>query len=101
MWAEEEAIYVILITISMDVMRFLDSLLVRKLSKGHFLKDIENSFQEVTHIGLEPHQFFLTSTNTVTRDVESFGQNGPWQAGCLSYGQNFFVKFAQTYDEQI
>ena len=23
-----------------------------------FLKDIENSFHEVTHLGLEPHQFF-------------------------------------------
>ena len=26
--------------------------------KTPFLKDIENSFLQVTHIGLEPHQFF-------------------------------------------
>ena len=43
-----------------------------KILKCHFLKDIENSFHEVTHIGLEPHQFFSfqnISTNTVARDV--------------------------------
>ena len=61
-----------------------------KISKHHFLKDIENSFHEVTHIGLEPHQFFSfknISTNTVARDIQSFGWNGPWLAGWLSYSQ--------------
>ena len=38
---------------------YLDTLLVRKISKRHFLKDIENSFQEVTQIGPEPPHFFL------------------------------------------
>ena len=44
--------------------------------KTPFLQDIENSFHEVTHIGLEPHQFFSfqnISTNTVARDVQSLG----------------------------
>ena len=30
---------------------YLDTLLVRKISKRHFLKGIENSFQDVTQIG--------------------------------------------------
>ena len=75
-----------------------------RISKCHFFKDIANSFHEVTHIGLEPHQFFSfwnISTNTVARDIQSFGRNGLWLAGCLSYGQNFVVKFAQTHDEQM
>ena len=37
----------------------VDPLLVRKISKRHFLKDIEKSFQEVTLMGPEPHHFFL------------------------------------------
>ena len=38
---------------------YLDTLLVRKISKRHFLKDIKNSFQEVTQIDPEPRHFFL------------------------------------------
>ena len=38
---------------------YLDTLLVRKISKRRFLKDIENSFQEVTQIGPEPPHFFF------------------------------------------
>ena len=59
---------------------YLDTLLVRKISKRHFLKDIENSFQEVTQIGPEPHHFFSfsnISTNRVARDFQNFGRNGP------------------------
>ena len=59
---------------------YLDTLLVRKISKRHFLKDIENSFQEVTQIGLEPRHFFSfsnISTNRVARDFQNFGRNGP------------------------
>ena len=37
----------------------------------------------------------------VARGVQSFGRNGPWWAGCLKYGQNFFLKFTQTCDEQM
>ena len=37
----------------------------------------------------------------VARGIQSFGQNGPWLAGWLSFGQIFFVKFAQTCDEQM
>ena len=75
-----------------------------KNSKTPFFKGIENSFHEFTHIGLEPHQifsFYNISTNTVARDIESFGRNRPWLAGWLSFGQIFFVKFAQTCDEQM
>ena len=52
--------------------------------KTPILKYIENYFHEVTHLVLEPHQNFLfqnISTNTVTRDVQSFGRNGPLLAG--------------------
>ena len=62
----------------------VDPLLVQKISKRHFLRDIEKSFQEVTSIGLEPRHFFSfenISTNTVARGVQSFGQNGQWLAG--------------------
>ena len=38
----------------MDIVK-ADLLLVGKISKLHFLKDIEKSFQEVTPIGPEPH----------------------------------------------
>ena len=34
-------------------------MLVRKILKRHFLRDIEKSFQEVTPMGPEPHHFFL------------------------------------------
>ena len=39
----------------------LDILLVPKISKRHFFRDISNSCQWVTQMGLEPHQknFFL------------------------------------------
>ena len=37
----------------------VDLLLVRKISKRHFLRDIEKSFQEDTPMGPEPHHFFL------------------------------------------
>ena len=40
-----------------DVVK-VDLLLVRKISKHHFSRDIEKSFQEVTLIGPEPHHFF-------------------------------------------
>ena len=42
----------------MDIKK-VDALARQKISKCHFLKDIENSFHEVTHIGLEPHQFIF------------------------------------------
>ena len=63
----------------MDIVK-VDLLLVQKFSKRHFLRDIEKSFQEVTPISLEPHDLFSfenISTNTVTKGVQSFGQNGP------------------------
>ena len=35
-----------------------DAWLVQKITKHHILRDIENSFNEGSHVGLEPHQFF-------------------------------------------
>ena len=93
-----------IVLVSMNHWSYLDGRLVPKISKRHFFRDIQNSFHEVTHIGLEPHQIFSfwnISTNMVARGVQSFGRNGPWWAGCLKYGQNFLIKFAQTCDEQM
>ena len=62
----------------------VDPLLVPKILKRHFLRDIEKSFQEVAPIGPEPHHFFPfqnISTNTVARDIQSFARIGPWLAG--------------------
>ena len=42
----------------MDIVK-VDTSAWWKISKRHFFEDIENSFQEVTHIGLEPRQFFF------------------------------------------
>ena len=42
---------------AVDIVK-VDLLLVRKISKRHFLRDIGKSFQEVTPMGPEPHQFF-------------------------------------------
>ena len=86
-----------------DIVR-VDALARQKNPKRHFFRAIGNSFHEVTWIGLEPHQIFSfcnISTNMVARGVQSFGRNGPWWAGCLKYGQKFFLKFTQTCDEQM
>ena len=87
----------------MDILK-VDALAKQKNSKRHFLRDISKSFQEVTPMGPEPRQFFSfsnISTNVVARGIQSFGRNGPWLAGWLSNGQNFFLKFAKTWDEQM
>ena len=47
---------------SLDIMK-VDLLLIQKISKCHFLRDIEKSFQEVTPMSLEPHLFFLFKTS--------------------------------------
>ena len=57
----------------------LDTLLVPKISKRHFFRDIQNSSYGVADIGLEPHQkkiFKNISTNMVARGVGSFGTLG-------------------------
>ena len=61
------------VTLCVDIMK-VDTLVCQKISKSHFLKDIENFLHEVTHIGPEPAQFFSfldILTNTVTKDVQS------------------------------
>ena len=58
---------------------YLDGRLVPKISKRHFFKDIQNSFNGVADIGLEPHQkifFENVSTNMVARGIGSFGPLG-------------------------
>ena len=42
----------------MDIVK-VDLLTFQKISKRHFLRDIEKPFQEVTPIGPEPNQFFF------------------------------------------
>ena len=42
----------------MDIVK-VDSLLIPKISKRHFFKDVEKSFQEAIPIGLEPRHFLL------------------------------------------
>ena len=44
--------------------------------------------------------FLNISTNMVSRDIQNFSQNRPWQAGWLSNGKKFYLKLAQTCDEQ-
>ena len=58
----------------------------------------------MTGYGLKTPQFFSfykISTNMVSRGIQNFGQNGPWRAGCLSNGQNFYVNLAHTFDEEM
>ena len=72
-----------ILTLYMDILK-VGALARRKNSKHHFLRDISKSFQEVTPIDPEPHQFFSfsnISTNMVARGIKSFGQNGLWLAG--------------------
>ena len=38
---------------------------------------------------------------TVTRALQNLGRNGPLRAGRLSNGKYFFIKLAQTCDEQM
>ena len=47
----------------------VDSLAFRKISKHHFLRDIEKSFQEVTLMDPEPQHFFLFK-NVRQRKIE-------------------------------
>ena len=93
----------ILVGYILDSVR-VDFQLDQKLSKRRFFQDIKNSFQWVIGNGLKPTQFFSfqnISTNTVARDVQSFGQNGPWLAGWLSSDQNFCANLEQTCDEHM
>ena len=41
-----------------DILK-VDTLAWQKNSKHHFFGEIGDSFHEVTHIGLEPYQFFF------------------------------------------
>ena len=58
----------------------------------------------MTGIGLKTTQFFSflkISTNMVARGIQNFGRNGPWRAGCLSRGLNFYVNLAHTCDKEM
>ena len=48
---------IIFLNLSMDIVR-MDPQAFQKNQKRHFFRDIQKSFQEVTPIGPEPHQFF-------------------------------------------
>ena len=82
----------------------MDRQAFEKFENAVFFQDIQNSFQWPFGIGPEPHQNFFRKkipTNAVARAVQSFGRNGPWLAGWLSKGKNFFVNLAQTLDEHL
>ena len=63
----------------------VDALAWSKFWKRHFFRDIQNSFHEVTHIGLEPHLFFLFKVSQQTQSLETskvLAEMGRgWQAG--------------------
>ena len=67
----------------MDIVK-VDLSLFQKISKRHFLRDIEKSFQEVTPIGPEPHHFFLFKISQQIWSLEAskvFAKMGcGWQA---------------------
>ena len=65
--------------LTMNHWRYLDGTLVLKISKHHFVQDIQNFFHDVAHRGLEPHKknFWKNiSTNMVARGIGSFGTLG-------------------------
>ena len=62
-----------LVSVSVDIVK-VDALARQKNSKRHFLKDIENSFHQVTHTGragLEPHHFFLFKISQQIQSLET------------------------------
>ena len=48
----------------------VDALAWGKNSKRHSLKDIENSFHEVTNLGLEPHHFVYFKISKQIQSLE-------------------------------
>ena len=50
----------------------MDPQAFQKDQKRHFFRDIEKSFQEVTPIGPEPHQFFLFEISQQIQSLETF-----------------------------
>ena len=69
------------VTVGLDMNHwsYLGGRLVPKISKHHFLRDIQIFFHGVADVGLEPHQkifFEKISTNMVARGVGSLGTLG-------------------------
>ena len=59
----------------------VDTLAWQKISKCHFLEDIENSLHEVTHTGLEPRQFFLFE---ISQQIQSLETSKVWAENFLA-----------------
>ena len=76
----------------MDILK-VDALAWQKNSKRHFFGDIENSFHEVTHIGLEPHQFFLFQISQQIRLLEASKHCQKWPKR-VHWLQQIFSYFA-------
>ena len=54
------------IILAMNTMKYLASLLVKKILKCNSLKDIENFFREITKTGIEsPHFFHFKKSNQI------------------------------------
>ena len=79
----------------------MDALLVQKKSNTPFFRDIENFFHEVTHIGLEPHQFFLFEISQQIWSLEASKVSTEMSCAEQAVGKFFFVKFAKRFDEQM
>ena len=83
----------------MDILK-VDTLARQKNSKRHFLKDIENSLYQVTHIGLEPHHFFLFEISQRIQSLEAskvLAKMGcGWQAN-----QAMVIIFAKTQHKLV
>ena len=81
----------------------VDLLLVPKISKHHFLRDTEKSFQEIILMGPEPHQFFLFRISQQIWLLEASKFRPIWAVAgrLIEQWPNFFVKFAQICDEQM
>ena len=50
----------------------VDPLAFQKISKRHFLRDIEKSFQEITPIGPKPHHLFPFQISQQIQSLEAF-----------------------------
>ena len=86
----------------------LDGAVVQKISKGHFLQDIKNSFHWVTWIGLKPHQIFFQnffSTIMGSRGAQSFcileGATDPLIEQWLKFSSQFSPDMCWTNAENF
>ena len=74
-----------------DILK-VDAWLVRKNLKCHFSRDIENSFHEVTHMGLEPQHFFIFEISQQIWSLEMFKVLDKMGRSCRLIKFDFFFQ---------